>query len=145
MTICFTIHGNQDDPIGNPIPKLRMTGKQSWTPGAQRYAAWKEYVQGIAQPHILAAAIDMPPVDPKKYAASGRYRKPITLKGELRMDIKIHFANEHHADPESIYGSLADSIFLDDKHLRGKIDFCHAKDKKGKVDVILTIMPHGNI
>lgn len=141
MKIRFTIPGNQENPDGNPIPKAKLTKGQQWGEKAQRYAAWKQYVQGIAQPYIIAAAIDMPAVkwDGKKYRNAGRYTKPITLKDNLRMDLMIYFADEHHADPESIFGSIADALFLDDKHLAGSIEFTHAPDKKGKTEVTLTL------
>lgn len=34
--ITFSIIGNQDDPKGNPIPKIKKTYRQQWTPEAQR-------------------------------------------------------------------------------------------------------------
>lgn len=139
LVLKFTIPGNHKDPHGNPVPKAKLTHRQQWTEKAQEYAAWKQYVQEIVQPHLITAAIDMPPVPPEKLAQGGRYHKPITKKDNLRMDLKIFFANEHHADPESIYGSIADALFLDDKHLAGSIEFAHAKDKKGRTEVVITL------
>ncbi len=143
MILDFIISGNQEDPAGNPIPKVKLTRQQQWNPKAQRYAGWKQYVQAALQPHLIALAADMPVIDAKKILkGGGRYLKPITLSGDLRMDIMIFWADETHADPESIYGSIADAIFVDDKHLKGSFDFSHAEDKKGRVEVKITIPDH---
>jgi hypothetical protein len=133
MTIKFSVLGNQDDPHANPIPKIKKTFRQRWTPEAQRYARWKEYVQAAAQPALIAALHDL---KPDQKAPDHQRLKAVP---KARMDIKIYWANERHADPESVFGSIADAIFSDDKHLAGKITFIHAPDKRGKVDVTIQI------
>lgn len=140
-TLAFTIHGNQNDPAGNPIPKAKLTRGQQWGEKAQRYEAWKEYVRAALQPHLVALAIDMPPVDPMKIVkGGGRYLKPITIGENIRMSLMIYWADEMHADPESIYGSIADAIFVDDKHLHcDGIEFEHSPEKKGRVEVKITL------
>lgn len=137
----FTIYGNQEHKSGNPIPKIKKTARQQWTPAAQRYGAWKIHVQEAFEPALIAAAIDMPEVPARKIIGSGggRYLKPITIDENIRMDILIYWADETHADPESIFGSIADALFVQDKHLKGSMDFVHAKDRKGKVEVKITI------
>jgi hypothetical protein len=100
---------------------------------------WKAYVQQLIQPHLIALAIDMPPVEPKKLIKNGgRYLKPVTIAQGCSMGLKIFWADETHADPESIYGSIADALFVDDKHLTCKgWEFEHSPDKKGRVEVTI--------
>lgn len=47
QTFCFVIEGNQEDPKGNPIPKIKKTFRQRWSPEAQRYKEWKRYVVNV--------------------------------------------------------------------------------------------------
>lgn len=63
------------------------------------------------------------------------------IKGtpKARMDVKIYWANEKHADPESVFGSIADAIFENDRHLDGSFKAIHSKDKKGRVEVKIKI------
>ncbi|HVB33733.1 MAG TPA: hypothetical protein VNJ52_05085 [Patescibacteria group bacterium] len=133
MTIHFIIPGNQDDPNGNPIPKIKKTFRQQWTPAAQRYAAWKDYVAWTLidqMPEVLALPFK------KNLLQKG---KPIDGTPDAKMEIMIYWANEKHADSESVFGSIADAIFSNDKHLAGEIRYTHAKDRKGKVEVAITI------
>jgi hypothetical protein len=133
MTIRFTIHGNQDDPHGNPVPKIKKTANQYWTRAAQRYKEWKNFVAWTlidAMPEKLALEF-------KKNLI--RFGKPIQGIPEATMVLNIHWANEKHADAESVFGSIADAIFSNDKHLAGEMRYAHAKDGKGKVEVAITI------
>lgn len=128
---------------GRPVPKAKLTAGQKWGKvgeKARQYGEWKQEVQRAAQPAIIAAAIDMPTTDPMKILKGGnRYLKPITIEEKIRMDILIHFPDETHGDPENIFGSIADALFVNDKHLKGSFDFCHAADGKGRVEVKITI------
>ena len=142
MTIAFTIHGNQENAEGNPIPKIKMTQAQGWTPLAQRYADWKKYVQEKAQPALIAAAIDMPKVPDHKLMQGERFMKPITIEAGLHMHTKIVWANERHADPENVFGSIADALFLNDKHLDGSFESAHSPNGKGRVEVTIEIKEH---
>ena len=141
MILEFTIKGNQENPYGNAIPKAKLTSGQQWTKKAQRYVAWKQYVQEAFQPILIAAAIDMPTIDPLKILKSpGRYLKPVTMSEEMSMGLRIYWADETHPDPESVFGSIADSLFVDDKHLN--VEYVHTEhcpEKKGRVEVKLTI------
>jgi hypothetical protein len=133
MTLHFVIHGNHDDPQGNPVPKIKKTANQYWTKEAQLYKNWKNYVAWMLidqMPEQLAIPFK------KNLLRNG---KPIAGTPDARMDIMIYWANERHADAESIYGSIADAIFSNDKHLAGGMRYTHAKDKKGKVEVAITI------
>lgn len=140
MIIHFTILGNHKDPKGNPIPKAKLTRGQQWTDKAQEYSKWKQYVQQAIQPHLIGLARDMPmiPAD-KMMRGGGRYIKPITLSEECEMELVIWWANEKHGDPEGIFGSIADALFVDDKHLAGSFTAIHSPNKKGRVDVTITI------
>jgi hypothetical protein len=51
----------------------------------------------------------------------------------------IFWANEKHADPENVFGSIADALFENDNHVAGSFTFEHADDKKGRVEVEITI------
>lgn len=116
-TIFFTIKGTHQDPFGNPFPKLKMTGKQHWTPKAQAYVMWKRYVQSQL---IAQLRVDDPETArdfDRNIIACG---KPIVIDNlEARMDIQISFKNGAHGDPENIFGSIADALFFNDKNLYG--------------------------
>jgi ribosomal protein S9 len=124
------------DSKANPLPKLKMTGKQHWTVQARRYVAWKG--------HVVASFIEalgkISPADARdcarNYAAVGQ---PLILNAQrARMDIVITWSGGTHGDPENIFGSIADALFYNDKELAGSFDF---KDEQGdgRVDILLTI------
>jgi hypothetical protein len=133
--IKFTIRGNHEDPTGNPLPKIKKTRNSYWTKEAQRYAKWKAYVQM----RLLDALFKkMPAVEfdeIKRRIASGE--KPIALPRGARshMDIRISWKNGAHADPENVFGSIADALFENDKNLAGSFDFELADDGIGRVAV----------
>ncbi len=142
--INFIIPGNHEDSAGNPVPYTRVVGRALWVPGAQKYAAWKEYVrrcyfkdhQLFGMPIFLDDAIDL------KKICSGKYKpQPIRLtkKQKAKMDLKIFFKNGHHADPDNIFKGIADALFRDDNNLDGS--FCSeiAGDGKGRVEVKINI------
>jgi hypothetical protein len=131
----FTIEGNQVDRLGNAIPKIRKTYRQQWTPEAQRYTAWKGYVQEA----FLRSLVD---IDFKVHIRFQRLvKKPIKLaEGEKAvMDIRIFWKDETHGDPENIFGSIADALFHNDKYLDGSFKSELAKDGKGRVEIIINI------
>jgi hypothetical protein len=131
----FTIEGNQDDPLGNAIPKIRKTYRQQWTPEAQRYTAWKGFIQEA----FLRSLVDL---DFKVHIRFQRLvKKPIKLtEGEKGvMDICIFWKDETHGDPENIFGSIADALFYNDKNLDGSFKSELAKDGKGRVEIIINI------
>lgn len=126
------IAGNHADRDGNPVPKLKMTGRQHWTEKAHAYVEWKEYVRLIFK-------------NTKVRNSEGRTilvrdgRITLNPQQAARMDLKIWWANEHHGDPENIFGSIADALFENDKHLNGSFEAEHHPDKKGRVEVTITI------
>lgn len=131
----FTIDGNQEDRLGNAIPKIRKTYRQQWTPEAQRYTAWKGYIQEA----FLRSLVD---IDFNVHIRFQRLvKKPIKLAGGEKaiMDIRIFWKDETHGDPENIFGSIADALFYNDKYLDGSFKSELAKDGKGRVEVIISI------
>jgi hypothetical protein len=131
----FTIEGNQDDPLGNAIPKIRKTYRQQWTPEAQRYTAWKGFIQEA----FLRSLVD---IDFKVHIRFQRLvKKPIKLTESEKavMDIRIFWKDETHGDPENIFGSIADALFYNDKYLDGSFKSELAKDGKGRVEIIINI------
>lgn len=133
--IQFTIHGNQNDPEGNAVPYTRVVGQALWTAPAKRYSDWKQYVQ-----HNFLVALD------EKHrgicsVAIFHHKKPIILLNDqmAEMNIMIYWANELHGDPDNVWKGIADALFFQDKHIMGKKDFVHAEDKKGKVEISITM------
>ena len=129
MIIEFSVHGLPWDDYGNPQPKLKMTGKQSWTKKAQRYVAWKKHVQNAFEDvtdHIQDVT----------HMVDWSEKKPlVTGKKKVRMEIMIYWKNHAHGDPENIFGSIADAIFLQDKYLAGSFNFEEKPTGKGRVDI----------
>lgn len=139
MLIEFEIPGNHLDPVGNALPKVKLTRRQYWTPKAQRYSAWKKYVVS----HMLFAFVSEHGKIPQELVGvlhPERDEKPLIVpKGKkIYMDILIEWKDNTHADPENVFGSIADAIFQNDKDLCGSFD---VTDKRGtgKVHVRITI------
>ncbi len=147
MQIRFIIAGNHADRDGNPVPKLKMTGRQHWTDKAKAYVAWKEYVQHIfgieLANHLLNQASDRNVIIHGSGMVRKAYPKPIDLQPHqsARMDLKIWWANEAHGDPENIFGSIADALFQNDKHLNGSFEAEHHPEGKGRVEVSINLQP----
>ena len=103
------------------MSKLKMTGKQSWTPKARGYSKWKQHVVGA-----FIGAISSGPLARSKSTQVIGHRlamghKPICLgPGESAfMSIAIRFCGGVHGDPENVFGSIADALFDNDKRLSG--------------------------
>ena len=126
MIFRFEIHGNQENPKGNPIPYYRTTQRAKWVNrGARRYAAWKKFVQQ----HALEAGLKI-----------GELKK----NGHYRLDVTCFFVGETHADAENIRKGISDALFeiAGDKHVWGLVVFAHApKAQKGSIfpGVIITL------
>lgn len=109
-TITFTIKGNHQDPFGNAFPKLKMTGKQHWTPKARSYVMWKTYVQSALIKELRIENPEAARLCEHNIATCG---KPLILGDRhATMDITISWKNDAHGDPENIFGSIADVVFL---------------------------------
>lgn len=125
MTIEFTIPGD-------PVPKAKLTRGQQWTEKAQNYAGYKKHVQQCIQPALIALAVDLREQDKKKLQKGERYLKPISINQKMGMSLFIHFRDEQHGDPENIFGTIADALFVQDKHLAiTGVDFDHDASKVG--------------
>ncbi|MDE2001755.1 MAG: hypothetical protein KGJ13_03635 [Patescibacteria group bacterium] len=137
-SINFTIRGNPDDPNGNPLPKIKKTKWQQWTPQAKRYAAWKEYAQMAFRDAIAAGHPELMQQVGQCLVRTGH---PIELGTfeKARMDIQILWKNDAHADAENVFGSIADALFLNDKKLDGSFAGHKAADGKGRVEGTITI------
>lgn len=133
--IKFTIKGNHEDPLGNPLPKIKKTRNSYWTKEAQRYAKWKTYVQMRLLDALRTHAGPDEWNIAKRRIACGE--KPIALPRGARaqMDIRISWKNGAHADPENVFGAIADALFENDKNLAGSFDFELADDGVGRVAV----------
>lgn len=138
-TYTFTIYGNQENRIGNPIPYHRTTQGSFWNKGSKRYLAWKEYVQATfmeamksqitSQEHNLLERMIF------------RHGKPIALDNEeAEMMVDIYWKNEAHADGDNIFKGIADALYVNDKNVwRGAFKGILAGDKKGRVEVAVKI------
>lgn len=132
MEITFTIYGTPEGD-NHALPKLKMTGRQHWTDKAQRYVAWKNFVEQEFQ----KAAKQKDLRDPREFKESTEHaivalypraitgKKAITIQpgAYCHMAIFCNFKNKKHADPENIFGSIADALFHNDARLRGSFDF----------------------
>jgi hypothetical protein len=134
-TFSFTIFGNHEDHAGNAMPKIRKTFRQRWTPEAKRYVSWKQHVQDAFFQSLVG--LDYP----NQIRVMRVFKKPIHIftNEKAVMDIKIYWRDGHHGDPENIFGSIADSLFFNDKHLDGSFASEMSKDEKGLVEVTITI------
>jgi hypothetical protein len=143
MEINFTIKGNHSDPYGNPLPKNRLTYAQQWTPQAKKYVAWKNYVMQCymeaAKIAGLSIVINDALTNSTTLFVNGRTMKPLNIMGKSHMYLKIYWANNVHGDPENIFGSIADALFVNDKNLDGCFESQMSPDKKGRVDVTIMV------
>lgn len=134
MEIQFSIFGNQEDPLGNPLPKLRMTRGGLWKKEAQRYMAWAGFVQAQFYKRLDTLALDsVRSIQPMVERGIIDYigPKPLTIPPgyKAQMDLKIWWGSGVHGDPENVFGSIADALFKNDKYLAGSFDF---EEKKGR-------------
>ena len=145
MKIEFIITGNQEDATGNTIPKIKKTRASYWTPEAQRYAKWKEFVQhafGVALAnHLINNPQDQGTINHGSGVVGKATPKPIDLKADQHacMDIKIYWKNKAHADSENCFGSIADALFVQDRNLDGSFTGEVSADGKGRVEVSILI------
>ena len=139
MEIKFIIYGNQEDPRGNPIPKIKKTRWQRWTHDAQRYAEWKKYVQAA---FLDAVARSHPEMVQQVGQCMVRAGKPIELGTFQRayMILQIHWKNGAHGDSENVFGSVADALFVNDKKLDGAFMGRRSWQGKGRIEVSVHIV-----
>lgn len=131
--IKFTIFGNQQNTIGNPIPYERSTQNGQWKPRVKRYNAWKQFVQ------MIYLESD-PPFKGESKRRVMQGGKPINLgTGSANMKIKIFWGKRIHGDCDNIWKGIADALFQNDKYVSGSFDYEYSTDKKAKVDVEIKI------
>ena len=136
LEVRFTIRGNSTSPTGNPMPKLKMTGKQHWTTRAQLYVAWKNHV--VKQLLDNARGMKSYPLIVRNIGIKGKaFETSETMKGHMKLTIR--WANKAHGDPENIFGSIADALFVQDKFLDGSFESEVSRDGRGEVDVVITL------
>lgn len=131
----FSIRGNHESDTGNPIPKIKKTYRQQWTPEARRYSGWKCHVQEAFLKSLLQ-------IDFNVHIRYMRLlKKPIKIREDEKavMDIRIFWKDDKHGDPENVFGSIADALFYNDKYLDGSFKSEIAGDKKARVEIIIGI------
>lgn len=113
--IVFKIRGNQENPVGNPIPYFRSTQGSQFSKGAKRYNAWKDYVRA----NYLDATRPNKPIKREDFGDFHDIlqRKPIGGIVMGRVTAEIYFGGEGHADPDNIVKGILDALFANDKHI----------------------------
>lgn len=106
----FTIYGNQENPLGNPIGYHRTTQGSKYSAAAMRYSYWKN--------HVVAAYID----------AGGTVNcpgyKPLDIgKAKAYLRTMTYFATNARPDPDNVQKGIADALFANDKNVAGSYDF----------------------
>jgi Holliday junction resolvase RusA-like endonuclease len=119
MKYTFVITGNQEDRAGNPIPYHRTTQGSFWNKTSKRYNAWKQFV---CSEYWLQTV--------KKLSNEKPYGKEV--KG--RIEVKISFRGENHADPDNIVKGILDALFENDKHI-DVVTSHTCKNSHGSVEV----------
>lgn len=122
MRIChFTLEGNQENIVGNPIPYHRTTQKSFWDKASKRYKAWKDFV---CQQYWLQVMNCL------------KNEKPFGKDFSGRVEVFISFSLENHADPDNVGKGIIDSLFKNDKHVNLTTNFsCH--NPVGLVEVFI--------
>jgi len=131
-TLNFTVHGNQENRIGNPIPCVRMTQGSQWSDPAMRYKEWKSFV--VAQ--FIDLIQGMTKEERMHYSdiINLSEKKPIKKSDrKIVVDLMIYFKDNSHADCDNIFKGIADALFMNDKYVVGSFDYKMAE--QGKVDI----------
>lgn len=141
-TLTFSIVGNHKGH-GNPLPKLKMTGNQSWTSKAKDYVAWKQFVL-VKFLESLDATEDYDTHRICEYNLA-KFGKPIVL-GKVEhaiLCLKFLWANNGHGDPENCLGSIADALFWNDKNVDVHTESFDDPVCKGQTFVSIRIFKDG--
>lgn len=138
-TITFTIHGNQEDPYGNPVPYFRITSQSRFSEGAKRYHQWCDFVRA----RFLDATVKLEDFNIADFGDIHDVieKKPIpATKRKQWMSLKIYWANKKHGDCDNVFKGIADALFMNDKYLASEgFDYEYCPDKKGRVEVTIKI------
>ena len=123
MQVTFRIDGTHEGSQKNAIPKIKKTARQSWTPQVKRYTKWRDYVQRC---FIHALLENDAKVAGLAQLAVLKGDRPVPDTGEkIYLSMKFFFRGERHGDPENIFGSIADALLQQDKHVTGRFDYDH--------------------
>lgn len=123
VNITFEIRGFGDGGMDNPVGKIRSTRFSYKKPIVKNYIKWKAHV-AMAFVEALTAQDVEKGKEAEQRLAQGLL--PLdTGKSRMYMKIHIYWKGYHHSDPENVFGSIADSIFQNDKYLAGAFDFTH--------------------
>lgn len=123
LELAFEIIGGGYELMANPMPKLRYTGKQSWLPRVQNYVQWKEHVQSELLDALQQAHPQWYKLTAERLATG---LKPLdTAKQPITMHVHIGWRGYAHADPEGVFGSIADALLQNDKYLSGSFTYTH--------------------
>lgn len=132
MTITFTIQGNQENPIGNPLGYHRTTQRGKYGKANVRYYKWLMHVRSAFIKANAQKGNEMIPLSKKD--------KPIESgSSKVYLHTKIYFHNNSRSDPDNVQKGIADALFVNDKNVAGSYDFELAEDKAGKVLVTIII------
>lgn len=143
----FTIHGNQEDHIGNPIPYTRALANQ-FRSDAARYMAWKEYVRASFERTAVQAREYDVDVSYKPVYTTTSFPYPQLCAEEqcAAVHVRIFFQNGHHGDGDNILKGIMDALFHNDKCVwSGSFESYPARNGKGRVEVTLEIMSQKEI
>lgn len=134
--ITFTIHGNQENTQGNPVPYFRTTQGSRWSPGAKRYSEWKEYV--VAR-YLDAVREQGDESDIKLAEQNAFFGHPIDTTSPVRVAIKVFWADNTHGDLDNILKGILDALFKNDKCVSGvKASGEMGVERKGKVEITIS-------
>lgn len=139
LNITFEIRGGGYDPMANPMPKIKYTKRQVWLQRVQNYVEWKKHVQVGFLDALKAQNPALGKISEQRLAKG---EKPLdTGNDRMEMNIHIFWSGERHADSENVFGSIADSIFQNDKRLTGKFDYTD-QPKTAEPYVVVEIKPY---
>ncbi len=133
----FTIHGNQDDPNGNPIGYKRLL-RGKIRDADVKYIDWCNFVRDVFYQENKNIDLSW-----KNNFEKMTSEKPLTTtnKNTAKLSIKIEFAKDGtRADCDNVFKGISDALFFNDKYVmqgyfEGKLSDCG----KGKVDVDIII------
>lgn len=113
----FTVKGNQDNPLGNPVGYVRTTQRSKWV--SVQYRRYSQY-----KDHVIAAFLSVYS-QPAFLDNMRRTGHPIDPPNRFKIycHVRIWFANHAHADPDNIWKAQNDSLFSNDKWVAGSVDF----------------------
>jgi len=120
----FTIQGNQEGGLNNPIPYTVTTTRSKYTKRYQRYNLYKQYIRASFNYYTDLAI---------------RHDYQLYTTGFTILECDIYFKNKAHGDGVNVYKAIEDSLFYNDKYMCGKYAIGYDL-KNPRVECILTIL-----